>query len=331
MLAPIRTRLSSALPRISTSAVWRSQHAAIPAARSTASILPSSSSLASSHATTGSPLASFSARSGPATPHHSPRPTSFASESYSHRTVGEWGTRDWRMFLQRGGKDVSAWHDIPILAQGSNGQQLLFHYVNEIPRGTRPKMELATKEVGSPIKQDVKKGNLRVFTYGDLPFNYGFLPQTWENPYEPHPETRLNGDNDPLDVVELSSAPIAIGQVKAVKIIGVLALLDENETDWKLLAIDAAHPLAAKVNTLADVEAHFPQAMHQVREWFRSYKTTDGKPQNVFGFDEKFLDTGFAQKVIWETHAAWAQLCRGEIPKMELWTPTEVPTAAQGE
>lgn len=235
------------------------------------------------------------------------------------------------MFVQRGGKDVSAWHDIPLLAQGSSSQQLLFHYVNEIPRGTRPKMELATKEAGNPIKQDVKKGNLRAFTYGDLPFNYGFLPQTWENPYDPHPETKMNGDNDPLDVVELSSGPIEIGHVKTVKIVGVLALLDENETDWKLLAVDVDHPLASKVRTLEDVEEHFPKSMHRVREWFRHYKTTDGKPQNVFGFEERFLDVGYAHKVIWETHAAWAALCKGEVPKMELWIPQEVPKAAKGE
>ena len=58
----------------------------------------------------------------------------------------------------------------------------MFNYVNEIPSGTRAKMEVATKVEMNPVKQDVKKGKLRFFTYGDIPFNYGCLPQTWEDP-----------------------------------------------------------------------------------------------------------------------------------------------------
>ena len=38
------------------------------------------------------------------------------------------------------------------------------------------------------------------------------------------------------------------GEVKAVKVLGVMALIDEGETDWKLLAIDVNDPLASKMN-----------------------------------------------------------------------------------
>jgi inorganic pyrophosphatase len=33
-----------------------------------------------------------------------------------------------------------------------------------------------------------------------------------------------------------------------VKVLGVMAMLDEGETDWKVLAIDIKDPLAAKMN-----------------------------------------------------------------------------------
>lgn len=36
--------------------------------------------------------------------------------------------------------------------------------------------------------------------------------------------------------------------MKQVKILGVMALLDEGETDWKLIAIDINDPMADKVN-----------------------------------------------------------------------------------
>lgn len=151
---------------------------------------------------------------------------------------------------------------------------LLYSVCLSPPISTRPKMEIATKEPGNPIKQDVKKGNLRRFTYGDLPFNYGAIPQTWENPHETHPLTKLAGDNDPIDVVELSKEPIQMGAVRAVKVVGVIALLDEGETDWKILAIDSTNPLADSVKTIEDIETHFPGQINTVREWLRNYKTT---------------------------------------------------------
>ena len=35
--------------------------------------------------------------------------------------------------------------------------------------------------------QDSKKGQLREFKRGDLSFNYGCFPQTWEDPTHTHP------------------------------------------------------------------------------------------------------------------------------------------------
>ena len=36
-------------------------------------------------------------------------------------------------------------------------------------------------EEGTPIKQDIKKGKLRFYPY-NINWNYGLLPQTWEDP-----------------------------------------------------------------------------------------------------------------------------------------------------
>ena len=43
------------------------------------------------------------------------------------------------------------------------------------------------------------------------------------------------------------------------------------------------------------------------------------------------MDVGFAHRVIWDTHAAWAALCRGEIKPVDLVIPKVVPKAAKGE
>ena len=111
---------------------------------------------------------------------------------------------------------ISPWHDIPLLSSSSpspaptsssSPSSRLYHYVNEIPLHSTAKMEVSTKEPHNPIAQDIKKGKLRHFTYGSIPFNYGCLPQTWEDPTVVHPDTQCLGDNDPLDVVELSPTP----------------------------------------------------------------------------------------------------------------------------
>ena len=61
-------------------------------------------------------------------------------------------------------------------------------------------------------------------------------------------DTNARGDNDPVDVCEIGEAIGYCGQVKQVKVLGVMALLDEGETDWKLIAIDTRDPLAEKLN-----------------------------------------------------------------------------------
>ena len=40
----------------------------------------------------------------------------------------------------------------------------------------------------------------------------------------------------------------ARGEVKQVKVLGVMALIDEGETDWKVIAIDINDPLSSKLN-----------------------------------------------------------------------------------
>lgn len=99
-----------------------------------------------------------------------------------------------------------------------------------------------------------------------------------------HPETKAKGDNDPLDVCEIGELVGYPGQIKQVKVLGVMALLDEEETDWKVIVIDVNDPLAAKLHDVEDVERHLPGLLRATNEWFRIYKIPDGKPENQFAF-----------------------------------------------
>ena len=119
------------------------------------------------------------------------------------------------------------------------------------------------------------------------------------------------GDNDPVDVVEIGSAALATGSVTAVKALGVYAMIDDGELDWKVIAISAADPKASQVNDVADVERVFPGELEKIRVWFRDYKTPDGKPQNAFGYADKCLDKKFTEGVIHETHGFYNALKSG--------------------
>ncbi|KAJ1967569.1 Inorganic pyrophosphatase [Dispira parvispora] len=227
----------------------------------------------------------------------------------TNRVVGELGTADYRMYFEQDGKLISPYHDIPLFADEANK---IFNMVVEIPRWTNAKMEISTGEPLNPIKQDVKKGKVRnvrnCFPHHGYIWNYGALPQTWEDPDATHPETKAKGDNDPVDVIEIGEQLGYRGQVKQVKALGVMALIDEGETDWKIIAVDVNDPLAPKLNDIEDVERHMPGLIRATNEWFRIYKIPDGKPENQFAFSGEAKNRAYAHEVILETNDAWKRL-----------------------
>ncbi|GER43285.1 inorganic pyrophosphatase [Striga asiatica] len=223
-------------------------------------------------------------------------------------------TLDYRVFfLDDSGKKISPWHDIPLhLGDG------VFNFIVEIPKQSSAKMEVATDEVFTPIKQDTKKGKLRYYPY-NINWNYGLLPQTWEDPSFANAEVEgAFGDNDPVDVVEIGESRAKIGQVLRVKPLAALAMIDEGELDWKIVAISLDDPRASLVNDVDDVDKHFPGTLTAIRDWFRDYKIPDGKPANKFGLGNKPANKDFALKVITETNEAWAKLVKRSIPAGEL-------------
>jgi inorganic pyrophosphatase len=213
------------------------------------------------------------------------------------------------------GKTISLWHDINVnhIDPETGKETEYVNFVCEIPKFTRKKYEIATDEEFTPIKQDEKKGKLREFKKGDIFFNYGCLPQTWEDPTFIHPDAEgCRGDNDPVDVCEIGARIIQPGKVRPVKVLGVLMMIDEGEADWKVITIDAEDKWAPFINDIDDVEKEMPGMLDAIREWYRTYKIPDGKPPNTFGLGERFMDKKYAQSVIDECHHAWKELISGD-------------------
>lgn len=108
------------------------------------------------------------------------------------------------------------------------------------------------------------------------------------------------------------------GEVIKVKVLGILAMIDEGETDWKVIAINVEDPEAKDFNSkhlnvcplsfwavsvllnlcffpylrsdIADVQRLKPNYLESTVDWFRMYKVPDGKPENKFAFNNEFKD-----------------------------------------
>ncbi|XP_043478355.1 inorganic pyrophosphatase [Leptopilina heterotoma] len=235
--------------------------------------------------------------------------------SFSVVERGTFNSVDYRLYILKDESPISPFHDIPLYVDSANKT---VNMIVEIPRWTNAKMEINLKEALNPIKQDIKKGKLRFvancFPHHGYIWNYGALPQTWENPEVLDKATGFKGDNDPIDVLEIGYRVAKKGEVLQVKVLGALALIDEGETDWKIITIDVNDPIASKLNDVTDIEKIYPGLMKATVEWFKIYKIPDGKPENQFAFNGETKPKDFAWDVIEEVHQHWQNLIKSEAP-----------------
>jgi len=233
----------------------------------------------------------------------------------------DFGTPEWRLFFEKNGRVISPIHDITLFGDGDN----IVRMVVEIPRGSQAKMEMATKEPFNPIKQDVKNGKLRFVQY-PYPFNYGALPQTWEDPKFKDHNTKSFGDGDPIDACEIGSLKPKIGDVIEVKVLGIWGMIDDGQTDWKVVCINVKDPLAPQINSLLDVGEKLPGVLNYFHAFLRDYKIPSGAGPNQFAFDGELKNQEFAMKIIRETHEQWYNAVDGNVEAVEgaIWLPSEV-------
>jgi len=150
---------------------------------------------------------------------------------------------------------MNLWHDIPL---GDNAPEE-FNTIIEIPKGSPNKYEI-DKETGL-IKLD------RVnYSAAPYPFDYGFAPQTlWD-------------DNDPLDVIVLTSYPLHPGILVAVRPVAVMEMIDSGDSDYKIIAVPVEDKRWEDVKDLADLNKH---TLKEYQHFFETYKALKGKPSPV--------------------------------------------------
>lgn len=122
----------------------------------------------------------------------------------------------------------------------------------EIPQGSSIKYEL-DKESG------VVMVDRFAYTAMFYPFNYGFVPQT-------HAE-----DGDPVDVLVMSTYPVAPGTVIPARPIGMLEMEDEEGIDTKIIAVPTkkVDPFFGHINDITDVDE---MTQKKMKHFFDHYK-----------------------------------------------------------
>jgi len=200
----------------------------------------------------------------------------------------------------------SFWHDLQ--PHPDRNDKSIINLITEIPMYMAAKMEMNKKEPGNVIMQDINKdGSPRYYSYGTPFFNYGYIPQTWEDPSLISPQGN-GGDNDPLDVMEVGSVPLEMGSIHPCRILGSLELIDEGETDHKVICINVADPDANNIHSMADLEKVKPGTEALLLDWLKRYKTSDGKGENTLAQDEP-TSVAEAMEIVAETHLRWKMLC----------------------
>lgn len=189
-------------------------------------------------------------------------------------------------------KCISPWHDIKYKSG------IYYNFVCEIPKLTTKKIEMDKYSLDNPLIHDIKNNEYRYYSQ-PIYWNYGFIPQTWENP-EYYIEN-YGGDNDPLDFVEIGSNTLEIGNVYSIKILGSLCLIDNNEIDWKIIGINSLDKNYNKYNDINDIPKYIKSG---IREWFRWYKYSDGI-LNSYLYKENFLNKESTINIIEKYHEQW--------------------------
>src|SRR3989344_2208246 len=151
--------------------------------------------------------------------------------------------------------NVNPLHDI---SPGKNAPEIV-NAIVEISKGSKVKYEI-DKESGM-IKLD-----RFLFSSMHYPGDYGFIPQThWE-------------DGDPLDIIVITGEPPYPRILATVKVIGVLHMIDNGESDDKIIGVYDKDPRYKKINSINDLQPHF---LEEIKHFFETYKELEQKKVKV--------------------------------------------------
>jgi inorganic pyrophosphatase len=177
---------------------------------------------------------------------------------------------------------MNPWHDI----EPDRITPQSFLAIIEIPKGSKKKYEL-----------DKATGLLRLdrilFTATHYPMNYGFVPRT------------VTDDGDPLDVLVLCSEILdPLTEVECFPV-GVVRMIDNEETDEKNIAIPFQDPTYRGFRDISVLPQHILQ---EISHFFEVYKELEHSTTSV----KEIASMDDAVKVIERSIAGYKKLFERE-------------------
>ncbi len=115
-----------------------------------------------------------------------------------------------------------------------------------------------------------------------FPVEYGFIPQTWYY------------DNDPLDIMVLSSEPTNVGCIIKSRVIGVMIMEDEKGDDPKILAVPINDPRFEGITDIKDIHEN---KLKEIQDFFEIYKRLD---KNKYSRFKAWKNADVAKRIIEE-------------------------------
>ncbi len=144
--------------------------------------------------------------------------------------------------------------DLNKISPGEQAPKII-NVLIEIPKNSVNKYEL-DKETG------LLALDRPMFSSVHYPGDYGFIPQTmWD-------------DNDPIDVLVLTSKPVYPLTLAKVRVIGVLRMIDTGEKDDKIIGVYDSDPSFKEVTDISEVRKH---KIKEIIHFFEVYKELQGK------------------------------------------------------
>ena len=95
-----------------------------------------------------------------------------------------------------------------------------------------------------------------------------------------------------------------------------------------MLALEVGEAEMLNVATMEDFEKLHPGRVSEIREWFRTYKTLDGKPENKFTEDGRVYTRDETLRIVFETNKSYRELMAADCTypeKKDFWLEKAKP------
>jgi len=152
-------------------------------------------------------------------------------------------------------------HSLYDLDPGPESPELV-RAIIEIPKGSTNKYEYDGKLC-------VFRLDRALYSPMHYPGDYGFIPGT------------IAEDNDPMDVLVLTTEPSFTGCLIEVRPVGILNMVDSDAGDQKVLAVPTKNPRYDQIHTMDQIFSH---VRREIEHFFTIYKELEGKVTRMEGW-----------------------------------------------